>query len=334
LLLSGGADKTLRAYTIADGKEIKNLPMPAPVQSLAIHPSGTMVVVGTADKTALLISIPFTAGQPLSPDFGKGVQQLDHAGPITGIALTASTIFTASADKTARAWKLAGDGPAKNLTGHGGLVDAAIFSPDGQTLASCSHDGTVRFWNPTEGKQLSEVKLSPQPQPFYCLAWRSDSKQVAIGGFDHSIRIVDVAGKKVEREIKGFDEKSAPNGHRDAVYSVAYTPNGQQLYSAGADGQIKLWNLGDGGLVKSMVDPALKEKAQRDWINHIKLTSDGTRLVSVGNGGWITIWNTADGKLIHGQKLPSGLYGTAITTDGKLIATGNQNGTVYLLKMP
>ena len=110
----------------------------------------------------------------------------------------------------------------------GNLVDAVVYSPDGMTLASCSHDGTIRFWNPSDGKQTAEVKL--QAQPLYCLAWRPDGKQVAVGSFDRSVRLIDVNGKKVEREIKGFDEKSFPNGHREAVYSVAYTPDGQQLY--------------------------------------------------------------------------------------------------------
>jgi WD40 repeat protein len=242
-----------------------------------------------------------------------------------------ATIYSCSDDKSIKSWKIAGDMPMRNLAGHGNLVDAVSFSPDGHTLASCSHDGTIRLWNPHDGKQQGEVKLTPQP--LYCLTWRGDGKQLAIGSFDHSIRLINVADKKVEREIKGFDEKSAANGHNDAVYSVAYAGN-DQLYSAGADGKIKLWNINDGGMVKTFIDPALKDKAQRDFINTIKLTKDGKKLVAVGNGGWVTIWNTADGKMIHSQKLPIGLYGLSIHPDGNSFATGNMNGTIYVIKMP
>jgi WD40 repeat protein len=333
LLITAGMDKSVRIFSIADGKELKSLPQPAPVTSLTVPGTGTLAIL-VSDKAARVIKLPFTAGQPLSPEFGKEVQQFDQPGAITGLAVHGDTIFTAGADKLARAWKLAGDGPSKNLTGHTALVDAVAFSPDGQTLASCSHDGTLRLWNPNDGKQSLEVKLTPQPQPFYCLAWRPDGKQIAVGGFDQGIRLIDLTAKKVEREIKGYDEKSSPQGHRDAVYSVAYSPNGQTIYSAGADGQIKLWKTADGSFLKALVDPALKEKAQRDWINQIKLSVDGKRLVAVGNGGWMTFWNVEDGKLLHEQKLPTGLYGTALTQDGRLVATGNQNGTIYLLKIP
>ena len=38
------------------------------------------------------------------------------------------------------------------LTGHAYDVDAVTFSPDGQTLASGSRDGTIRLWNPQNVK--------------------------------------------------------------------------------------------------------------------------------------------------------------------------------------
>src|SRR4029078_5985981 len=111
-------------------------------------------------------------------------------------------------------------------------------------------------------------------------------------------------------------------------------PDGQQLYSTGADGQIKLWNTGDGGLVKSFIDSALPEKAHRDFGNQLRLTKDGSKLVAVGHAGWFTVWNTADGKLIHSQKMPSGWFRLPISPDSKTAATGNQKGTVYVVKLP
>lgn len=331
LVFTAGTDKTLRCFTPNDGKEIKSLPNPALAKSMTTQ--GNLLVVGHSDGSTQVLNIPFTPGQPVGEGFGKSAHTFKQPGPVTSVVMpgTSATIYTASSDKSIKSWKIASDVPLRNLAGHGNLVDAVVYSPDGHTLASCSHDGTIRLWNPHDGKQLGEVKLNAQP--LYCLAWRSDGKQLALGSFDRSIRLIDVAGKKVEREIKGFDDKSSPNGHSDAVYSVAYAAN-DQVYSAGADGKIKLWNSNDGGMLKTFIDPALKDKAQRDFINNIKLTKDGKKLVAVGNGGWLTVWNTADGKMLHSQKMPVGLYGLSINNDGTLIATGNMNGSVYLIKMP
>ncbi len=331
LIFTAGVDKKLRCFNVNDGKELKVLPNDALARSL--FASGTSLIVGNSDGSIQVLNITNTPNQPLPPTFGAVLHTFKQPASVASVIMAnaASLIYAASQDKTVTSFKIASDAPLRNLAGHGNLVDAVVYSPDGLTVASSSHDGTIRFWNTHDGKQTGEVKLAAQP--LYCLAWRGDGKQLAVGSFDRSIRLIDVAGKKVEREIKGQDDKSAPNGHGDAVYSVAYVGN-DQLYSAGADGKIKLWNVADGGMLKTFIDPALKDKAHRDFINTIKLTSDGKKLVAVGNGGWITIWNTADGKLVHSQKLPIGLYGLSINPENSLIATGNMNGTVYLLKMP
>ncbi|HMO35874.1 MAG TPA: WD40 repeat domain-containing protein, partial [Gemmatales bacterium] len=331
LIFTSGADKQLRCYNISEGKELKAIPCQAEVQSL--FATDKWLLAGHADGSLAILNITHTANQALPESFGKPLHQFKQPAAIGHLLMGVNEglFYAASSDKSITSYKLASDTPIRNLGGHGNLVDAAHFSPDGLTIASCSHDGTIRFWNLADGKQTGEVKLAAQP--LYCLAWRPDGKQIAVGSFDRSIRLIDVAGRKVEREIPGYDDKSSPQGHQDAVYSVVYASN-EQLYSAGADGKIKLWNVADGAPIKALIDPALPEKAQRDFINTIKLTSDGQKLVSVGNGGWITLWNTAEGKLLHSQKLPVGLYGLSISPDNTRIATGNMNGTVYLLKMP
>ena len=41
------------------------------------------------------------------------------------------------------------------LEGHTSGICTLAFSPDGTTLASGSYDGTIRFWNPSTGKEIS-----------------------------------------------------------------------------------------------------------------------------------------------------------------------------------
>ena len=40
------------------------------------------------------------------------------------------------------------------LKGHTKVVTAGTFSPDGQTFASASRDGTIRVWNTTTGEEI------------------------------------------------------------------------------------------------------------------------------------------------------------------------------------
>src|SRR5205807_970472 len=99
---------------------------------------------------------------------------------------------------------------------------------------------------------------------------------------------------------------------------------------------IKLWDTGNGQVVREFVNPSLKVDkdplsgkpvvhAHPGWVYSVRLTPDGSRLVSVGNAprnqGYLALWNVADGSLLHGEELPLGpIYSVAVSPNGKLLA--------------
>ena len=74
------------------------------------------------------------------------------------------------------------------LTGHKkGSVFSMALSPNGQTLASGSGDGTIKLWNLATGQEVRT--LSGHTDSVYSVALSPDGQTLASGSGDHTIKI-------------------------------------------------------------------------------------------------------------------------------------------------
>ena len=88
----------------------------------------------------------------MPPEFGKPLQTFTHGGAALDVVFAPDnvTLYTGSADKSVKVWKLASDAPVKNFP-HPNLVDAVAFNPTGTQLATGCHDGKVRLFDLGKG---------------------------------------------------------------------------------------------------------------------------------------------------------------------------------------
>jgi WD40 repeat protein len=193
------------------------------------------------------------------------------------------------------------------------------------------------------------------PAPVYCVAWSPDGKQVIGGSFDGSLKLWDATSGALVREFKAFKEKEFEKGHRDGVFSVAFSPDGKLIASGGNDRKIKLWTVADGQVVRDLINPNLKPatgaavvppQSHPGWINSLRFTPEGTHLVAVGEAprfqGYLTVWQVADGKLLYAEQAAVGKYhALALSPNGRLLALacgprGSQYADVncFVIRMP
>ena len=73
------------------------------------------------------------------------------------------------------------------LKGHSNWVMSLACSPDGQHIASSSHDGTVRIWNPTVDWEFRTLPIEPRAVPIVAVA--DEGRKLITGYADGSLSI-------------------------------------------------------------------------------------------------------------------------------------------------
>jgi WD40 repeat protein len=155
-LFTGSADKTVRVWTVADGKEQGKLETPQPVAALTVVGDGSKIATGGGDAVIRLWNIA-DLSKPAAELLEK--ELTGHSQPVTSLITQPNAptqIVSGSTDGTVRQWST--ESSAARTLNHGGPVVAVAISPDGQKLVSASPNKIAKLWNATNGQQIAEVK--------------------------------------------------------------------------------------------------------------------------------------------------------------------------------
>lgn len=156
-LASGGQDKKLKVWNVADGAAAGELETPAPVNAVAFVTDSTQIATGGADNIIRIWALP-AAEAPAEPP--KPVKELPgHGGPVTSLAAllpNGAQLLSGSQDGTAKVWDVNTGKAVKNMA-HGGPVTSVAVRPDGQRFASASANNIAKLWA-ADGKQIAELR--------------------------------------------------------------------------------------------------------------------------------------------------------------------------------
>ena len=84
------------------------------------------------------------------------------------------------------------------------------------------------------------------------------------------------------------------SGHESWVRAMAFSPDGQTLYTGGYDGQLLTWPA-----TADAPTPSRKTAAHDGWVRAVAVSPDGRLVATCGNDRLVKLWSATDGKLLH-----------------------------------
>ena len=113
-------------------------------------------------------------------------------------------------------------------------------------------------------------------------------------------------------------------GHAEAVYCCAFSPDGARIVSGSWGGILKIWNAESGELWRTLQE-------HTDTVYFCAFSPDGARIVSGSDDRTLKIWDAESGELqrtLHGHA--DAVYCCAFSPDGKTLVSGGRDRKIIL----
>jgi WD40 repeat protein len=234
-VLFSAAYQILRAWDLKTPKDLWRFEAKEGIGSvLTLSPDGKMLASAGRGRTILVIDATT----------GKEIGQLGASGwTIDAVAFSsdAQTLAACSDHENFDRWEIATGKLIQHFTFADYTAQSGTLSPDGRLLAVSGFDDTIRGFSirvidissRREICRFPKRRVYPPVSPI-SMVFSPDGKTLAWSGQTDSLNLV---------EVRTGQERCQFAGHRETIYSMAFSPDGKFLVSGSGDTTALVWDL-------------------------------------------------------------------------------------------
>jgi WD40 repeat protein len=226
----------LYAWDSSTGLSLRHFADDLDPRVVATSPVGSLALVaGTSPRGRMIALFDVANGMRLGSLEGQTAEVQSAAFSADGrFALTAGGF-----DHTARLWDIGSRSEIRRFEAGANVLSVA-FAPSGTLAVIGLADHTARLWDFASGVELK--RLVGHTDAVRAVAFSRDGKLALTGSVDRTIREWNVATGEEVRRMDGDDVKT-----------LAVSPENRFVFTSGDSGRIRLWDLGTGRHLATLV---------------------------------------------------------------------------------
>ncbi|MEZ5038798.1 MAG: caspase family protein [Saprospiraceae bacterium] len=220
------------------------------------------------------------------------------------------------------------DGKEKTVfEGHRLKVLSVAFSPDGQQVLTGSHDGTAKLWD-LEGNVIKTFAgAKGHTGPIFAVAFSPKplaNKNSLVGAHSHIVLTGSADGTAKLWDLEPDSDPIQDFQVGGIVWSAAFSPQGNQVLTAGEDKKARLWDL------NAQLIQTFETEGHTNRILSVAMSKDEAYVLTGGADARAILWENTGKKFFEVEGHTAQVNSVCFSPSGTHLMTVGQDGKAIL----